>query len=212
MKGKIICIGLHKTGTSSLTDALEKLGYSLRSTTNSALIPILKGDFDYVLQKTNGYDILEGFPWFMIYKELDQRIPGSKFILTTRENESWYKSIANHVGDLRSPPHEWIYGRGNGIPSDDKANALSVYNAHNDAIIEYFKNRQDDLLVLDLYAEDKWAKICKFLGHEVTDDEYPHSNKASDKKPFSFQSRFKRLRRKFKNYWVLKYIDVMGYW
>ena len=212
MKGKIICIGLHKTGTSSLADALEKLGYSYRSTTDSALIPILKGDFNRVLQKTRGYNVLEGFPWFMIYKELDQRIPGSKFILTTRENESWYKSVSDHIGDLRSPPHEWIYGRGKGIPADDKAHTLSVYNTHNKNVIEYFKDRPNDLLILDLYAVDKWQQICKFLNHEVTNEDYPHSNKASDKKPFSFQSRFKRLRRKFKYYWTLKFIDIMGYW
>ncbi len=89
MNGKIICIGLHKTGTSSLTEVLENLGYTFRSTTNSALLPILKGNFDRVLAKTDGYDVLEGFPWFMIYKELDQRIPGSKFILTTRETLIW---------------------------------------------------------------------------------------------------------------------------
>jgi hypothetical protein len=212
MKGKIICIGTHKTGTSSLTDALEKLGYNFRSTTNSALIPILKGNFDYVLQKAQGYDVLEGFPWFMIYKELDQRIPESKFILTTREKESWYRSVADHIGDLRSPPHEWIYGRGKGIPSEDKTHTLSVYDAHNENIIKYFKDRPDDLLILDLYADDKWQQLCKFLGHEVTDEDYPHSNKATDKKPHSFKNRFKRLRRKFKNYWILKFMDVMGYW
>jgi hypothetical protein len=212
MKGKIISIGFHKTGTSSLRDALEKLGYNIRSTTNSALIPILKGDFNRVLRKTRGYDVLEDFPWFLIYKELDQRIPGSKFILTIRENESWYKSVADHIGDLRSPPHEWIYGRGKGIPSNDKAHTLSVYKAHNESVIKYFKDRPNDLLILDLYADDNWQQICKFLGHEVPNEDYPHSNKASDKKPFSFRSRFKRLRRIFKNYLILKYIDIRGYW
>jgi hypothetical protein len=212
MKGKIICIGLHKTGTSSLTEVLENLGYSFRSTTNSALIPCLKGQFDRVMRKTEGYDVLEGFPWFLIYKELDQRIPGSKFILTTRENESWYKSVAEHVGELRSPPHEWIYGRGKGIPLEDKAHALSVYEAHNKNAIEYFKDRPGDLLILDLYADDKLQQICNFLGHDVPDQSYPHRNKATDKRPDSFESRSKRFRRKVKNYWVLKYIDVMGYW
>jgi hypothetical protein len=212
MKGKIICIGFHKTGTSSLTDALAKLGYSFRSNTNSALISILKGDFSRVLRRTRGYDALEGFPWFMIYKELDQRIPGSKFILTIREKEPWYRSVADHIGNLRSPPHEWIYGRGKGIPSEDKSHTLSIYDAHNEGIIKYFKDRPDDLLILDLYADDKWQQICKFLGHEVPNEDYPHSNRASDKQPFSFQSRFKRLRRKIKNYLILKFIDIKGYW
>ena len=156
--------------------------------------------------------VLEGFPWCMIYRELDQRIPGSKFILTTRESNSWYRSVANHVGDLRSPHHEWIYGRGKGVPSEDKNHALSVYHAHNESVKEYFKDRQNDLLVLDLFADDKWQQICTFLGHDVLDEDYPHTNKASDKNPFSFKSKFRKLRRKLKNYCIIKFIDVMGYW
>ncbi|MAF84239.1 MAG: sulfotransferase [Gammaproteobacteria bacterium] len=172
----------------------------------------MKGDFDSVLQKTRGYDVLEGFPWFMIYKELDQRIPGSRFILTTREKKSWYKSVADHIGDIRSPPHEWIYGRGKGIPLEDKAHTLAVCDDHNKSVIKYFEDRPNDLLILDLYADDKWQQVCKFLDHEVPEENYPHSNKASDKNPLGLKSKLRTVRRKFKNYLVLKFMDTMGYW
>ena len=48
--------------------------------------------------------------------------------------------------------HEWIYGLGKGLPKDDKANTIRVFNAHNAAVMEHFKDRPDDLLVVDLTA------------------------------------------------------------
>lgn len=44
MKGKIIGVGFQKTGTSSLGEALQILGYRVKDTSSRPLIPILKGD------------------------------------------------------------------------------------------------------------------------------------------------------------------------
>ena len=118
MEGKIIGVGFQKTGTSSLREALKILGYRVKDTSSRPLIPILRGDFDRVLRMLRNYDAVEDTPWYMIYKELDQRIPGSKFILTLRDEESWFQSVSRHTGFLRSASHEWIYGRGMGLPKD----------------------------------------------------------------------------------------------
>ena len=123
-KGLVIGVGFQKTGTSSLREALKILDYRVKDTTARALIPILKGDYDKILRMLKNYDAVEDTPWYIIYKELDQLIPNSKFILTIRDEESWYKSVNRHIGDLRSANHEYIYGKGKGLPKDDKQNTI----------------------------------------------------------------------------------------
>ena len=82
MKGKIICVGFQKTGTSTLREALRILGYKVKDTSTRALIPILKGDYAKILRMIKNYDAIEDTPWYIIYQELDRLLPDSKFILT----------------------------------------------------------------------------------------------------------------------------------
>ena len=96
-KGLIIGVGFQKTGTSSLREALKVLDYRVKDTTTRALIPILKKDYPSILRMLNSYDAVEDTPWYMIYKELDKLIPNSKFILTIRDEESWFLSVKKHT-------------------------------------------------------------------------------------------------------------------
>ena len=173
---KIVGVGFQKTGTSSLRDALRLLGYSVGDNNHQMLWPILRGNVRRVLRKVATYEAVEDNPWPLIYPMLDEHIPGSKFVLTIRDPESWYKSVNRHIGDLRDPMHEWIYGRGKGLPCEDKANTLAVYNAHNEGVLAYFKDRPDDLLVLDIAKGEGWEPLCKFLGCPVPAAPFPHAN------------------------------------
>ncbi|MBK6902441.1 MAG: hypothetical protein IPH04_06435 [Saprospirales bacterium] len=213
-KGKIIGVGFQKTGTSTLREALKILGYSVKDTTPRALIPILRGNYDRILRIIKNYDALEDTPWYMIYKVLDQRIPGCKFILTVRDENDWYKSVSKHIGDLRSAQHEWIYGRGKGLPKDDRENTIRVYSQHNREVLEYFKNRPHDLLVLDFTKGDRWEKLCPFLGKPIPDTPFPHYNKSNYTAPKreSFFRKIKNFRKRVKNQLKIWFIDLMGYW
>ncbi len=214
MEGKIIGVGFQKTGTSTLREALKILGYNVKDTTLRALIPILKGNYNKILRIIKNYDALEDTPWFMIYKELDIRIPGSKFILTIRDEESWYTSVSRHIGNLRCAHHEWIYGRGKGLPKDDKENTIKIYSNHNNEVINYFKDRPQDLLIIDFIKGDKWDKLCDFLGKEIPDEPFPHYNKWIDDKPAhnNLKKKFKFFRKKIKNNLKIKFIDWKRYW
>ena len=214
MTGKIIYVGFEKTGTTSLGIALKMLGYSVKEHCPRALMPILKGNYIKVHRIIRNYDAVADKPWFKIYKELDNELPGSKFILTIRDESNWYNSVSRHFGILRTPLHEWIYGRGNGIPKENKQNTIKVYSKHNQEVINYFKNRPNDLLILDLSEKDIWEKLCDFLGHEIPQGQFPHSNKnaTSDQFKESFRMRLTLLRRKIKNYILIRYIDLRGYW
>ena len=176
VRPKIIGVGFQKTGTSSLRDALRILGYSVGDNNHQLLRPILHGRWSRVFAKLSQYDAVEDNPWPLVYKEIDAHIPGCKFILTLREPESWYQSVARHIGDLRDPMHEWIYGRGLGLPKDHKANTLDVFNTHNKEVLAHFKDRPEDLLVLDFTQGAGWQELCEFLGCKAPDAPFPHAN------------------------------------
>lgn len=216
MNGKVIGVGFQKTGTSSLGEALRILGYRVKKTTARPLIPILTSDYGKVLRMIRDYDALEDTPWYMIYKELDERIPGSKFILTIRDEESWYNSVSKQIGLLRNASHEWIYGRGKGLPKDDKENTINVYTRHNEGVIEYFKDRPQDLLVVNFVTGDGWEQLCTFLERQIPEEPFPHANKWQDKKSrqsyYGQKKDFKFYRKQVRNYCKIKYIDWRGYW
>ncbi len=216
MTGKVIGVGFQKTGTSSLREALKILGYRVKDTSARPLIPILKGDYDRIIRLIRNYDAVEDTPWYMIYKELDQRIPGSKFILTLRDEDPWYKSVSRHIGFLRNASHEWIYGRGKGLPKDDRENTLNVFTRHNKEVIEYFTDRPNDLMVVDFTKGEGWEKLCSFLELEIPDVPFPHANKWEDKKArqslYGQKKDFKFYRKQVRNFIKIKYIDWRGYW
>ena len=216
MEGKIIGVGFQKTGTSSLREALKILGYRVKDTSSRPLIPILKGNYEKVIGMLRDFDAVEDTPWYMIYKELDRQIPGSKFILTVRDGESWYKSVSRHIGLLRNPSHEWIYGRGKGLPLEDKENTLRVYNDHIRDVLDYFKDRPGDFLEIDFTRGDGWEKLCEFLGHEIPDEPFPHANrwqiKPSKQPYYGYKKDLKFYRKSLRHYLKIKYIDWKGYW
>ena len=214
MKGKVIGVGFQKTGTSTLRDALRILDYSVKDTTTRALIPILKNDYKKVLKIIDSFDAIEDTPWYIIYKELDKLLPGSKFILTIRDEQSWYKSVSRHIGDLRSAHHEWIYGKGKGLPKDYKENTINVYNNHNKEVVEYFKNRPNDLLIIDFTKGDRWDKLCDFLDKDIPKELFPHANnsKRIKKKKNIILAKFKLNRKKVRQYVKIKYISFRGWW
>lgn len=211
-EGLIVGVGFQKTGTSTLREALKILGYKVKDTSSRALIPILKRDYAKILRMLENYDAVEDTPWYMIYKELDQFIPHSKFILTIREEESWYLSVKKHINNLRSAQHEWIYGRGKGLPKDDKENTIHVYRKHNQEVIDYFKDRPNDLLIIDFTKGEHWEKLCPFLNKEFPVTSFPHFNKSKSPIAYSKMSWFKITRKRIKNNIKIWYIDTMHLW
>lgn len=177
---KVFCIGFHKTGTTSLERALEYLGYRVigrkRLKGLHSHAELLAACCDLVPR----YNAFQDNPWPLFYRELDKKFPGSKFILTVRPPEAWLRSQVKHFGAKMSRMRQWIYGKG--CPDGNEAIYLARYNNHNAEVVDYFRERPNDLLVIDLTAGAGWTDICKFLGHPLPDVPFPHSNTAADRK------------------------------
>lgn len=172
---KVFGIGFQKTATTTLLEALRRLGYRCKDG-GKALIPALqRGDLAPVFEVVDQYDAFEDNPWPLLYRELDARYPGSKFILTQRNEVDWLNSVVNHLGFGPDPMQKLVYGVG--FPAGFEDVFLERYRRHNAAVQAHFADRPGDLLVVDFCAGAGWQELCAFLGHEIPDAPFPHSNK-----------------------------------
>ena len=177
-KGKIFCIGFHKTGTKSLAYALQHLGYK---TIGSVEVqnPNIGKNIDQIIKKyVPHYEAFHDNPWPIIFRELDKSYPESKFIFSHRGEKEWIASVANYFGYKSTPMREWIYGIGSPIGHEDIF--LKRFRQHKEEVMEYFLGREQDLLVMNICDGDGWDMLCPFLSKPVPDMPFPHRNKFSD--------------------------------
>lgn len=179
MTAKIFCIGFHKTGTTSLEVALRKLGYRVKGSFGAKDPDIASKVHALAYAMVDEFDAFEDSPWPILYRELDQRFPGSKFILTRRPTANWIQSMVKDFATTESPMRRWIYGDNAGCPAGHEEIYVERYERHNREVVEYFSARPDDLLIIDLPNNDGWSRLCPFLGHPIPDEPFPHANKAS---------------------------------
>ncbi|HEU4730488.1 MAG TPA: sulfotransferase [Kofleriaceae bacterium] len=177
---KVFGVGFHKTGTSSLGAALELLGYRV-----CGPVGYLKPDIADTLHDTafaliDDYDAFEDNPWPVLYRELDERVPGSRFILTIRDPSAWIRSIVRHFGGATTPMRELIYGAGRGDPRGNETHYVARYQRHNTDVTAHFRGRSD-LLVMDLAAGHGWGPLCGFLGAPRPEVAFPHLNEAAQR-------------------------------
>lgn len=173
---KIFVIGFHKTGTKSLASALKKLGYRVTGPNGIEDPDIADNVYSMAYTLVEQYDAFQDNPWPIIYKEIDKRYPESKFILTLRDSKTWIRSVVKHFGVEETPMRKWIYGVG--AAKGNEEIYIEVFEKHNREVIDYFKERPDDLLILNLSKGDGWEKLCSFLEKDLPNEPFPYTNKA----------------------------------
>ena len=162
---KIFGIGLTRTGTTSLTEALRILGYSAKH------LPMSYHDIE-------NYDASTDTAVAARFPILDIFYPNSKFILTTRDKYNWIDSAASLVRNHNDPL--WLLESRAILYKTivfDRNKFLDAYDNYHDFVTNYFKNRPNDLLVLYLNDTNKWDKLCNFLNKSIPNVEYPYLNK-----------------------------------
>ncbi|WP_347835069.1 sulfotransferase [Gracilibacillus sp. JCM 18860] len=227
---KIFCIGRNKTGTTSLEKAFKDLNYKVGNQRDAEklLINYIEHDFESIVNYCNTAEVFQDVPfsWPDTYKHIDKAFPGSKFILTERDSsEQWYNSITkfhskkfadgkriptkkdliNATYIFKGQPwlvHKHIYG----ITDEntyDKEIMIRNYEKHNAEVKEYFKDRPDDLLVINISQKDAFKKFCEFLKIESPPyNDFPWENKTSDiganknSKIIKLKRKLKRLKEK----------------
>lgn len=176
---KVFCIGLNKTATTSLHQALEKLG--LRSLhwggpATRRQVEWAMAEGRVLLADFEGYDAFSDIQVLSDnFELLDRQYPGSKFILTTRDLESWIESRRRHVLRNVARNQRGQYD-GDFLTVDDAAWAKQ-YHEHHARVRAYFAERPGDLLVMDIVAGDGYEVLCPFLGLPIPDEPFPWSHR-----------------------------------
>ena len=176
---KVFGIGLSKTGTTSLKDALDLLGYKAIHNP-SYMLSFEDGVLSLDYEKVKQYDALTDIQIARFYRELDVMFPGSKFILTTRELNGWLESCKNHFNEHRNtaPNVQALDIEMYGTDLFDIDKFKQAYSRHYNETIDYFSGRDGDFLMLDISEDNKWMKLCGFLDIPIPDESYPVRNKA----------------------------------
>lgn len=189
MTGKVICIGWHKTGTSTMGDALIELGYDVLGARVDLAEELLNGNTSKALEVAAPFPALQDVPWNALYRELDLAFPDSKFILTIRNEDNWLKSAIRHFGDREydTPIFQWLYGKGRLRGNEEFF--LKRYQAHNMEVRDYFSDRPDNLLVLNLEDNPGWGPLCAFLDASEPSAPFPHSNPSPYRLGFALKLR-----------------------
>jgi hypothetical protein len=185
---RVFGIGLHKTGTTSLAKALTQLGYRCAHWPSAHWAKAVWEEFQadqrsLTLEKTPAATDL---PLALLFRELDDAYPGSKFVLTTRDEGDWLRSVERHFspdnrfwGTWKTDPfshrlHTLLYGR----KKFDKEVFLARYRQHTIEVREHFRRRSADLLEFNLSGGAGWHELCGFLWAEIPDVPYPRENRS----------------------------------
>jgi hypothetical protein len=179
---RVYGIGLSRTGTKSLHHALRLLGY--RSDHFSTHLLEWRADaFRLDVEAAVAYEALTDVTAAYFYRELDQRFPGSKFILTLRDLDDWLRSCELHFGS-RSDRHRRVHPRLMSIRRRlfgtavfDRELFKAAYGDHCDRVRSYFAGRPRDLLELDICAGQHWRPLCSFLETPPPARPFPWSNR-----------------------------------
>lgn len=208
MDRKIFCIGLNKTGTSSLHAAFKILAIKsvhFKDDSGNNIKDIILNNYlskDNILQGLEHYDAFsdwnKGNHSLDIFKEFDKQYPNSKFILNIREVSAWLDSREKHVKRnqerKKKYPNEditWL--------KIDRASWETYYHNHYNEVFDYFKNRKDDLLIFDVSKGDGWEKLCPFLDVPIPNVPFPRKNTAPENKSLLYRVYFK-IRQRFFDY------------
>lgn len=204
---EVIGAGFGRTGTASLREALEHLGFvkchhmfSLGEQRS-----LVQAWHDVALKGARNWDeIFEGFratvdwPSTAYYRELMEHYPNAKIVLTVRDPDSWYRSTSETIYAVHKTIPVWLKrlpplatgarmikatiwdGQLQGRFEDPEA-ARAVFRQH----IENVRATVPPARLLVFHVREGWGPLCKFLGVPVPENmPFPHVNERARMKRF----------------------------
>jgi hypothetical protein len=166
------------------------------------------GDYERIFSSADfkKHQVFEDAPWWLpgFYKVLYHRFPDSKFVLLTRDSQSWFESMKKHSGgktlgntrrhckvylrekefydrldnDRSFKPAEWQIDNLLSLEGMDEQ-YKTIYDIHNRQVVEFFtKVSPKSLFTGELEDPEKWQKMGKFFGLKVPPGFEVHANKS----------------------------------
>jgi hypothetical protein len=185
---EVIGAGFGRTGTESMKQALERLGFGpthhmtevLESPEQIALWRAIAAgapaDWDIAFA---GYRSAVDWPSAFFWRELADHYPGAKVLLTLRSAESWYESFSNTILPFLGPDEspeaigpKLIGERVFGGRAGDRAHAIAVYERNTADVEAAFPPER----LLTFRLGDGWEPLCRFLGVPAPNEPFPRTN------------------------------------
>ena len=171
---KVFVIGDRKTGTTSLALCLTLLRFRHKSW-DADLTRTYQTDSNLsaLWPYADRFDSMDDRPWNLddVYRALDQRYPNSRFILTVRNEAAWRRSHEQYFrkGSKHVPEEYWI-------DPYDSDHEWQLHQQRNERILNYFKDRRQDLLIYNISEQPGWEPLCHFLELPIPGFTFPHVN------------------------------------
>ncbi|KIJ33609.1 hypothetical protein M422DRAFT_264375 [Sphaerobolus stellatus SS14] len=194
---RVICLGLGRTGTVSLTEALEILGYGpcyhtikwMESRPSDWLKWVEQyekgGDPELIDNILQGYSSVLDQPAANFPETLYRAYPDAKFILTTRDPKKWERSMKLTVNPLVEQvqtavePQEWQKSARVWNELRKKLQPELLTDDFADVLVRHNK-RVEELIpasqLLVYKVEDGWEPLSEFLGVPIPDVPFPNVN------------------------------------
>lgn len=169
---KIFIIGMNKTGTTSVGSALKMLGFDHFSAYLNKRPDVVgwfhKDKIDRLIWWASKFDSFDDGPWnkIQMIERLDEKFAGSKFVLLHREKTSYIKSYLTYFAKRPSV-----------VTLTDEELIWEEYCNHRQAVLDYFKGKESQLLDVAVNDSQGFQKLTNFLGMEAIDEAFPHLNK-----------------------------------
>mgnify|MGYP006288379133 CR=1 FL=1 len=205
----IIGAGLSRTGTTTLRKVIEDLGFGPCYNSTELFVRPRGIEFWEALEKGEAvkfeaffqdYQSIIGFPGYIFHRQLKDRYPEAKVILSYRDPEEWYDDISSTVFESASSHVNKAYAQE--VRGFDPYLADCIERIHSLQLrmLEetYFEGRFADkeyavqrysewnAEVKDSYAESElleyqvtegWEPVCNFLNVPVPEGKpFPHLN------------------------------------
>jgi hypothetical protein len=165
---KIFGLGFSRTGTTTLNETLNNMGYKVRHypRPKSAIeLAALKGGSINSQEPNTQYDGATDIPVIPFCKEE---------WLTRIEKYFEEKRNVSHLLGYEEIMRKTVYGD----VFFDRKKYEQAWDRHDKEVREYCKNRPNDFLILDILGgSDKPKKLYDFLEHDNPPEEFSHWNK-----------------------------------
>jgi hypothetical protein len=166
---------MHKAGTSSLAELFHVCGFRTSHSTEWSRLPLDRNFIDSHDAFSDGgghfWDDGQEFGGNHAVQSLDQGWPESRFILQYRNLEGWLVSKLRHAtwrreDEITQTEGPFKHTQWNEVKSLHLVAAwIENRHRHHQAVLEYFANRPDDLLVINVTSDpDAADKVLDFVG------------------------------------------------
>lgn len=183
MRPRIFGIGLSKTATTSLCDALGILGFKALHYAPVAEIDDLGVRLNWPWW-VEDYDAMADLPVAVVFRQLAERFPTSTFILTVRDEEAWLASAEKHFNPARyrRASSERRFEQGlllnkfaYGTNQFELEAFRSAFRQHNAEVRDFFAGHPR-YFELDICGGDSWNEVCRIVNKPVPATPFPISN------------------------------------